>query len=142
MSDRVFPLRYRWRPAGLGQRLAFAGLEVRALDVAALRFAPDDPRIASDPARVEAVAAGDREPVAVLEVAAFPPARTAPRAVVLRAAADVVGHAIVVAHFVELPDRAGLHRSPKLPPLSYVMYMPPSFPMTMCSGSFGSIQSA
>src|SRR5690349_20598821 len=55
--------------------------------------------------RVEAVAAGDREPVGVGDRTVLATTRPAPRAVVLRAAADVVRDLEVVADVVELAAR-------------------------------------
>src|SRR5205085_2885143 len=78
--------------------------EVDASDEAALRFAVDDMRIGRIDGGPEAVAAVVREPVGVRNVA-LSLARPAPGAVVLRTAADVVRHGVVVAHGVELADR-------------------------------------
>ena len=54
--------------------------------------------------RVEAVAAGDREPVRVGDGTSLAATRPAPCAIILRAAADVVGNLKVVADVVELTN--------------------------------------
>ena len=54
--------------------------------------------------RVEPVAAGDREPVRVGDGTSLAATRSAPCAIILRAAADVVGNLKVVADVVELTN--------------------------------------
>ena len=76
MSPRVITIEssncwYRGRQLGFDQRRAFAGPQVLARDVAALRLAIDDVRVGRVLRREESVAASEGEPVRVRDWAAL-----------------------------------------------------------------------
>ncbi len=104
--------RKRWRRPDRSRR---AGAQVVAIGVAVLRLRVADRPIARIVRRVEAVAAADAIPVGVHDAGGAPHrAWTAPRAVVLQAAADVVGLPHVHADRVELAERREADLFPRL----------------------------
>ncbi len=83
----------------------FAGLQVAARKIAILGFRVDDVRVGGVDARVEAVAALHGDPILVADAGGLKAgAGTAPRIVVLQAAADVIRLLEVVRDLVELSD--------------------------------------
>ena len=92
------------------------GAQVAPVDVPVLRFGVNDPRLHVVDCRIKTVAAVNHLPVFIHDaVARQRLARPAPTAVVLQAAADVVGFLVVEPHFVELSDRDGVDEVPGLP---------------------------
>ena len=114
-SHRLLQVRHRvraGRPAWT-DAVASAGAQIDAVRVAILRLRVEDRPVRLIVLGVEAVAAANPEPVGVEDaVAAARRARSAPAAVVLQAAADVVRLPHVGADRVELPDRHGVHVLP------------------------------
>ena len=103
-DDRVFEHLVARPPARLLQRGALAGRQIQAPHVAALRLRIHDVRVGRVLRGVEAVAAADRDPVAVVDRAVAVAARPAPRAVVLQSRADVIRERHIVADDVRLRD--------------------------------------
>ena len=108
-GDGVFPLPELRLPRRLAERRALARAHVHARHVAALRLAVGDVRVDRVLRGVKTVAAGNGVPVRQVDRPALAAARAAPRAIVLRAGADVVRDRHVVTDFVELGDRQVLH---------------------------------
>ena len=99
-------------PRGLAQSRALTGREVEATHAAALRLAVHDVGIRLILLRHEAVAATDVVPHGVSDRPLLPPARTAPRSIVLQATAHAVRHAHVGRDVVELAQRDGIREGP------------------------------
>src|SRR3954466_10495265 len=102
------------RPAGLDAVLS-AGAQIAPMGGAILRLRVRDRPVGLIVLSVEAVAAADAIPIRIEDaVAAARRARTAPAAVVLQAAADVVRLAQVGADRIELSRRNSVHVFPCL----------------------------
>src|SRR5438094_1229228 len=97
-------------------RPLLSGAHVAAIDVTVLRFGVDDPRLHVVYGRIKSVPTVNHLPIFIHDaVASKRLAWPAPTAVVLQAAADVVGLFIVERHFVKLPDGDGVDEVPGLP---------------------------
>ena len=111
--DGIIPLQVATvAPRGLAEACALTGREVEATHAAALRFAVHDVGVRLILLRHEAVAAAHVVPHGVGDGALLAPARTAPRTVVLQAAAHAVRHAHVGRDVIELAQRDGIRKVP------------------------------